>query len=235
MKALKPSFTVIELIVVLIIIGILAYTVNFNFFDNNLKVAADQLENHIRYAESLAFKDDKYRPFPKNTTQTEIDRSKYWFMQWWQVRFTKKSNGEIFYEVFSDSPDSSTPYDRFGNPVDEFAKDPLTNQYLDGNNPSLTGNNKLNLTQTYGIKVIKFNGRNLSTGHPKRIVFDNFGNVFLHEGYYSHSNNEYSLDKNERPLLTSTLKIQLCKDTSCNECIQLNISPAGEIFQSACN
>jgi len=234
MKALKPSFTIIELIIVIIIIGILAYTINFNFFDNNLKLAADQIENHIRYTESLAFKDDKYRPFPVNdNNQTEKNRSKFWFMQWWQIRFSKKRNGDIYYVVFSDSPD----YDR--NPIpSETAKDPLTHQHLYGDYSHLTATNKLNLTQTYGIKEMRFDNISLTSGHPKRILFDNFGNVFLNEGSLIASDNNYTLynrTTSGRPLLNHILHIDLCKDLNCNICIRLNLTPAGEVYQTNCN
>ncbi|QCI28042.1 hypothetical protein [Caminibacter pacificus] len=236
MKALKPSFTIIELIIVIIIIGIIAYTINFNFFDNNLKVAADQVENHIRYTESLAMKDDKYQPFPKSTSSADTNQSKFWFMQWWQIRFSVNSNNEYFYEIFSDSTKSTTYFDHIGNPVSEFARDPLTHKYLDGNYNTPTANKKLNLTKTYGIKLIKFNGTVISSStNSKRILFDNFGNLFLSEGNINHVGNEYPLYKNERVLVTNNIKIDLCRDNVCNECIRLNITPSGEVFQSKCN
>ena len=249
----KPSFTLLELVIVIIIIGILAATISISIPDNRLQLAADQIISHIRYTQSLALKEDKYQPFPENNSTTEIMRSKYWFKQWWQIRFTQNKNDpkDLWYEVFSDQPyyRNGQNFDRKGvNPHNAwnigFAKDPLSGKYLIGRcgssgfpNCNLVNTN-LNLTQKYGIKKILFNGSVVSWNNPKRLMFDNFGNVFLSEGSSSDGGDINPLDLN-RELLIQTIRIKLylsdnTSDLSKNNCIQINVTPSGFTYSSIC-
>jgi len=250
---LSSAFTLIELLVVIIIIGIIVATLSFNFSPNQLQLAADQLIKDIKYTQSLALKDDKYQPFPKSNSSVDQNQSKFWFKQWWQIRFNCVDN-YCFYEIFSDLPNSRRRqnFDRTAhlpkgktNWDKSIAKDPLTDKYLIGicknsdDYPDCNETNKdLNLTKAYGIQDIEY--QNLSSTHE--LLFDNYGNVFTREG------DNYSvgvpsdinpLDVNKRKLLTKTAKIKLCKTKPCindsDKCIQINISPNGEIFKSICN
>jgi prepilin-type N-terminal cleavage/methylation domain-containing protein len=231
----RPSFSMIELIIVIVIIGILAFVLNFSFQRNYLQEAADEIVTNIRFTQSLALKDDKYQPFPINNTTAEIDRSKYWFKQWWQIRFSQNNNGDYFYEIFSDSPgagSASGVFDKIGNPVSEFAKDPLTGKYMTGNYSAKTDQD-LNLSK-YNIKLMKFNGKIVNGSHPFRLVFDNFGHVFLDEGISGNAGDTNPLDSNARPVMTKNATIQLCEDLQCNKCIQINVTPSGFAYISSC-
>ena len=256
------SFTLIELLVVIIIIGIIVSTLSFNFSPNQLELAADQIIKDIRLTQSLALKDDKYQPFPNhicdNTIEGKIEcnRSKYWFKQWWQIRFsTYNKNGVTYYwyEIFSDQPYKTQRQNFDGTAhlpkVDwdiSIAKDPLTKKYLigecDENGTDFPICNKidnnLNLTKTFGIKKIEY--QNISPRHD--ILFDNFGNVFVRGSNYKDKGDINPLDKDKRELLTKTAKIILCnkiKNNKClkdkKHCIAIEISPTGSLEKTTCN
>ena len=253
---MRPSFTILELVIVLIIIAILASTISIYIPNNNLRLAADDLAKNIKFAQSLALKDDKYQPFPNDNSEQELNRSKYWFKQWWQIRFAQNRNDpkDLWYEVFSDVPiNNSYNFDRVGNyPPKEniwnvgYAKNPLTNKYLTGKCDDVNHNyppcneidHTLNLTQKYGIKEILFNGSKISSSNSKRLIFDNYGNVFLNEGQKGDGGDINPLDKDNRDILTKNINIKLCLDSPCkiqkDRCLQINISPTGYIYISQC-
>ena len=245
---MKPSFTLLELVIVIIIIGILVSTVSIFIPNDNLRLAADNLAKNIRFTKSLALKDDKYQPFPNNDTSQEENRSKYWFKQWWQVRFSH-TGGDYWYEIFSDVPSkyktknftaqANLPTNAWQISI---AKNPLDNklmighcgisQYPDCNQTD----NKLNLTKTYGIKKLKFT--NFYSRSP-RLVFDNYGNVFLKEGKDGDEGDINPVDKENRMILIKNANIKLCLDNPCkyqkDRCLQVNITPTGYVFISECN
>jgi len=253
-KKFKTSaFTLIELIVVIIIIGIIVATLSFDYSPDKLQLAADQVIRDIRFTQSLALKDDKYQPFSIDSSNKETNRSKFWFKQWWQIRFNCTDN-YCFYEIFSDLPYSSNRqnFDRTAHlPSDKtywdksIAKDPLTGKYLigicnDGTDyPDCNQTNiDLNITKAYGIQDIEY--KNFSTTYEQ--LFDNYGNIFTREGdnfSVGVPNDINPLDPNKRKLLTKIAKIKLCKTKPCvnenDKCIQINITPNGEIFKSDCD
>jgi len=254
---MKSSFTLLELIIVIILIAILAFSINISIPNNNLQLAADNLAKNIRFAQSLALKDDKYQPFPEENNNVENNRSKYWFKQWWQIRFSQNRNDpkDLWYEIFSDVPfNNSYNFDRIGNYPPRtniwkigYAKNPLNNKYLVGKCDDSNGNyppcneidKHLNLTQTYGIKTVIFDGSNISSSNSKRLLFDNFGNVFLSEGIRGDGGDINPLDKDNRKLLTHSIHIKLCLDEDCSNlskerCIQVNVTPTGFTYISSC-
>ena len=249
----SSSFTLIELLIVIIIIGIIVSTLSFDFAPDKLQLAADQVIKDIRFTQSLALKDDKYQPFPLDDSDTETNRSKFWFKQWWQIRFNCTTS-YCYYEIFSDQPYSTNRqnFDRTAHLPNSdtywnksIAKDPLSHKYMigicsDGSDyPDCNQTNTdLNLTKTYGIKDIEY--QNFSSTHE--LLFDNYGNIFRREGdNYSvgEPNDTNPLDSDKRKLLTNIAKIKLCKTNPCvndsDKCIQINITPNGEIFKSNCN
>jgi len=220
----------------------------------------------IYFTESLALKDDKYQPYPNlcdSTDEgiTECNRAKYWFKQWWQIRFSSRdlSDGtHYWYEIFSDLPsDDGRNFDLTAHYPDNetawqesIAKYPGTNKYLigicDSNDnpaphypPCSETDQSLDLTAKYGIKKMEFvNFYSLS----KRLVFDNLGNIYLQEGDAGDSGDYNPLDSSKRKLLTTTAKIRLCLDVDSSgnckldkgECIQVNITPGGAVYESDC-
>ena len=248
---MKPSFTILELVIVLIIISILVSSVSIFIPNNNLRVAADNLAKNIRFAQSLALKDDKYQPFPNDNSNKELNRSKYWFKQWWQVRFsTFNDNGQThyWYEIFTDVPynTSSHNFDAQANlPKSAWqvsiAKNPLNNKLMIGHcgvshYPDCNQTDKkLDLTKSYGIKKVEFTH---FYARSPRLVFDNFGNVFLKEGKDGDAGDINPLDINNRMILEKNASIKLCLDNPCkyqkDRCIQVNITSTGYIYISNC-
>ena len=244
---MKPSFTILELVIVLVIIGILASSISIFIPNNNLQLAADDLIKNIRFTESLALKDDKYQPFPEDNTTIEQNRSKYWFKQWWQIRFGHNTgDGHWWYEIFSDQPSNNNKvFDGYGYKPSylryiSLAKDPLSGKYLIGNcdksgYPDCNQSSpNLDLTKKYGIKNIEF--INITNN---RLVFDNSGNVFLKEGLQKDEGDINPLDKDNRNLVTNNVKIKLCTTSTCvndkDKCIQINITSTGYMYTSNCN
>jgi hypothetical protein len=214
-----------------------------------------------RQTQSLALKDDKYQPFPIDDSVTELNRSKYWFKQWWQIRFSNTTDNDgikhYWYEIFSDIPyytaSGSFNFDKIGNlPMNKWyesiAVDPLNKKLLIGrctpDNGDKTENQTkypycsktdkhLDLTKSYNIVKIDFENFYIKSNNSPRLIFDNYGNIFLNEGEKGDGGDINSLDRNERITLTKVAKIKLYSIT--NRCIQINITPSGEVFKSKCN
>jgi len=230
---MKKSFSLIELVIVLVVIGILYSSINFSLSDNSLRMAASQLISHINYTRHLAIKDNKMQYYPINNSAVEMNRSKYWFKQWWQLRISKNQNGDIFYEIFSDFPTDadSTNFDQKGLLINEFAKNPSNDKYLDGN---YAGSNeeeadaRLNLTNYYKIVkvIINDNGNiyNIASNKSFRIIFDHYGDGYLSEGIVSDGGDTNPYDMNNRKPLLNPLKISLCKDDNCEKNISICLS-----------
>lgn len=126
------AFTMLELVFVIIVIGILAVLAMPDLKHNQLQQAAEQVAAHIRYTQHLAMSDDKFDP-----------TDQLWFRENWQLEFKKVNSPlSIYYEIYSD-------IDHNGNSdtvnPEETARDPLTNEYLDGSN-DIT-----DLTRKFGI------------------------------------------------------------------------------------
>jgi len=219
---MKKSFSLIELVIVILVIGILYYSINVSTKNTTLNQAIDQLISHINYTRHLGIRDNKMQYYPINSSDIETNRSKYWFKQWWQLRIGQTTSGDYFYEIFSDSPESSTIYDHVGNPVSEFAIDPYNQKYMSGNYGS-EPNRFLNLSQ-YNIKKIKFNGITLTTGNSIRFIFDSYGNVYTSEGGSGDSGDINPYDFNQRRPLLETGKLTLCQDDNCEENMSICIS-----------
>jgi len=229
----KLSFTLIELIIVIIVISILIVKANFTLADTSLNEAADQIITHINYARHLALNDNKFQYYPLSNSKIELNKTKYWFKQWWQIRFSK-SNNEYWYEVFSDVADDTKTqnFDKYGKtPKSDWQNSwaMLNNKYLVGycgdtsnNYPSCNEvNEKLNLTKYYGIKKIEY----INFLNTKRLIFDNYGNVYLDEGLAGDQNDINPYDKDKRVSLTKIAKIKLCKDDYCNNSINICVTP----------
>jgi len=234
------AFTLFEVLVVIIIIGILASSLSFDFNPNKLELARDQLIKDIRYTQSLALKDDKYIPFPLSDSEKDLNQSKYWFKSWWHLRITN-SNNAIYYYIFSDIADdnNTTNFDKNYDEQNELALNPLTKKYFIGV-PQFINQKyspELNLS-SYGIKRVEFSGYSASSmgnkGDRIHLLFDNLGNVYQDEGLPGDAGDINPLDS-KRYLLTKDVKIKLCKDINCNQCVAIEISPFGNVEKVNCN
>lgn len=157
------AFTLLELVFVIVVIGILAVLAMPNFKSNQLQQAAEQVASHIRYTQHLAMVDDKFDP---------VDQ--LWFRENWQFEFKKVNTPlSIYYEIYSD-------IDHNGNSdtvnPEETARDPLTNEYLDGSN-DIT-----DLTKNFGIINITMSNSchaNTSTAIGE-LSFDSLGRPYYY-------------------------------------------------------
>lgn len=203
---MKKAFTMLELIMVIVIVGILAAVIIPRTGSNKLAECAVQLISDIRYTQHLAMIDDKY-----DTNES------LWFRQRWQLSFSTAS-GTLSYMIFSDKPSSAGSYD--GNPGAnntytnvEVAHNPLnSNNYMIGaTNTSFDNYNtsrlttRLDIKQTYGIEFVKMTGGTNST--VKRILFDNFGRPYRGTGA---SSSTHPINSSVDFLASSTIRIKLC-------------------------
>ena len=238
---MKKSFSLIELIIVIIVIGILAASMKFSLANSSLNQAVDQIINHIRYTQQLALRDDKYQAFPLDSSAKEGNRSKYWFKQWWQIRFSNKNNEDCWYEVFTDLPTGGNyNFEGLGYKPNNsnnwsltYAKNPLNGKYLIGkcddssNYPTcLEADKKLNLTVSYGIKVIKYENFFVKNNYSPRLLFDSYGKPYLRESDSDGDNGDINpYDNDKRMPLTKIAKITLCLDDNCEQNKSICIYP----------
>ena len=215
---MKPSFTLLELVIVIILIAILAFSINISIPNDKLQLATDSLKRYLNYTHSLALKDDKFIPIPDNSS--ENNESKYWFRRFWQLKIGLKNN-DYYVTIYSDEDlDNNTD-------VNEIAKDPLTNKYIDGSYYSPTADKDSNLS-TFGITHIKYKYKNISSdivsGEPLKIYFSNNGEVFICQNdVLSCNSNEINIYKNLN-LVTSNIEINLTKN---NQSKIIVITPTG--------
>lgn len=173
MSYFKKAFTMLELVMVILIVGIITVATLPSFDRNNLREAADQVISHIRYTQHLAMMDNR---FDSSDSQ--------WFRGRWQIRFyedlsftnstcptdTAKPATDFqnvwAYTIYSDSPAYSN------NPnKSEMARDPSDpNRFLSGgynntlcvtnddNNPNELSSEDMRLNSKFGIDDIAFSG-----------------------------------------------------------------------------
>lgn len=175
---MKKAFTLIELIMVIVIVGILAFVLLPRQTDNRLITAANQVAKHIRYTQHLALMSDK---FDANDTS--------WFKNYWQIYFHQipnniwsGSNDDIGYTIFSDI--ASVGAGARGNPNSEteIARNPQQSNLILSPGHSGTGvvidksklTPELNLTKTYGISDVSFSNTCRKTT-DRRLHFDQRG------------------------------------------------------------
>lgn len=157
------AFTMLELVIVIVVIGILAVVTLPKLNNNPLRDAAEQVAEHIRYTQHLAMVDDKYD-----------SNDGLWFRENWQIQFTSATN--VYYEIYSD-------VDHNGNSDNnESALDPQSHLPLDANT-DIT-----DLKKKYGITSVSFSpscsgngsGGNPTGGTGKELSFDTLGRPYFY-------------------------------------------------------
>ncbi len=155
---MKRAFTLVELVLVVIVIGILSAIVAPSFSTSN-KVKLSQLGNQIvkdiRYTQHLAMMSEKFNPNDRNWFKSR------WFITFNNQRMTTGSQ-EWRYTIFSDWTGNHTGTPSFK----EIAKSPYDpKKYLTGGNSSLNVPNndyrltqEMNLGKTYGITRVTVTG-----------------------------------------------------------------------------
>lgn len=80
MKCYKKAFTMIELIMIIVVVGILATAIIPRVDRDTLVEATNQVASHIRYTQHLAMMDNKYIP-----------GSETWYQNRWKISFDNNS------------------------------------------------------------------------------------------------------------------------------------------------
>lgn len=180
---MKKAFTMIELVIVIVVIGIIAMVTIPKYDQNRVLIAAQQIATHIRYAQHLAMIDNRTnliaKPAPRPATPRPATdpNGDQWWRERWTIAFTQNTNGGRWgYSIYSD-------FSRNGslNSPNEVAPDPQNpNRLLTASNilPANRINNKLNIGKTYGIKNVTFSPSCAQNGN-QAISFDEKGRPFL--------------------------------------------------------
>ena len=165
---MKKSFTILELVFAIVLIGILAIEIIPRMKSNLLEQAALQLISDIRYTQHLAITDDKYNPHDKD-----------WYKKRWQIIFGQSydTKHKLAYSIFSDN---ATDDDDAKPGLTELAVDPTDpSKYLSGGytgilkTSDVAANKKMNLGLSYDIEKYEFGGG--CSSRTRRVSFDHYG------------------------------------------------------------
>ena len=158
---MKKAFTMMEIIIVIVVIGILAAVVIPRTGSNQLAEAAVQLISHIRYTQHLAVVDDKF----------DANEAK-WHQRRWILRFqenlvyTSISPNNSYNNIWAYTISSDLPNFSGHNPdLNGMALNPSNaKQYLSGGYDNVLhvedprSMKSLRLGETYNIKKVVFGG-----------------------------------------------------------------------------
>jgi len=171
MGKVKYAFTMIELLLVIVVIGILA-ALAIPRMDRDLREEAQtSILDAIRYTQHLALMDDKH-----------IFNNAKWQQRYWQIAFGDCGGGHYFYKIGSD--DNMDGNGEFSK--DEAAIDGATGlpyfwsagTNCDGGGDG-TVSSSIFITKKYGINSISFSGGCANTKH---IGFDHLGRPHINFG-----------------------------------------------------
>jgi len=164
-RSVCPAFTMIELIMVIVVIGILAALAIPRLKRDIRQEAAINILSAIRYTQHLALNDDKTDPIDPN-----------WQCKLWQIRFNNAAdrNG-IAYVVFSDQNCNSNASQA------ESAIDPANGKrmYNQTANTQIEANESPNIFigKKYGINQVTLSG-GCGQNNKMHIAFDHLGRPF---------------------------------------------------------
>ncbi|NLK66156.1 MAG: type II secretion system protein [Campylobacteraceae bacterium] len=168
---IKKAFTMIELVLIIVVVGILATAVIPRTDRNAVLEAANQVVSHIRYTQHLAMLDNKF-----SYTDSR------WYKDRWTIEFTQANvNGDTNwkYQVYSDTTRSGNL-----NSANEVAKDPQNpskflsagwNGISDADAQRVT--DSLNLGKKFGITGVSFSAGCNANGNQS-ISFDEKGRPY---------------------------------------------------------
>ena len=160
-KTKKPAFTMIELIMVIIVLGILASLAIPRIDRDVTQEAADKILSNIRYTQHLALIDDKHL----------FDDPK-WQRRYWKIMFATCSDGKYFFRIGSDDDmDSTTTFEKTEAAIDPVNGKPF---YMvnNGNCDDQTVSNNIFIGKKYDINSVTGSG---GCAGLKHIGFDHLG------------------------------------------------------------
>ena len=167
---MKKAFTMLELVVVIVVIGIIAAAALPRINDDHIAEAADQVMSHIRYTQHLAMQDSKFDPTDAR-----------WFRKRWSITFTRaafcEGGNEWRYSVYHDDRNVTGNL----NSANEVARDPLDpSKFMSSGWAGISKANcanassKYNLARKFGITNVELRGV-CRDGNLQTISFDEFG------------------------------------------------------------
>ena len=169
---MKRAFTMLELVIVIVVVGILAAMAIPRLERDNLAEAVDQIVSHIRYTQHLAMQDNRFN----------VTNNATWTRTRWSIGFTGANvcnrGNSLKYTIYQDINLSGNP-----NAAREIARDPQDPTKfmsagwngIDILRPAQCPNtsNKYNIQATFGITAVNLNG--CGAANALTISFDEFG------------------------------------------------------------
>jgi len=148
----KKSFSIFELIIVIVILLLFTNRTQYNIDKSNLDDVVMKLKLYLNYTRYIAFLDNKY-------TKDNID----WKTSLWTLKFQRcsKNIGGIYFVVYSDTNTITSHFKKT-----DCLKDPLTNKYLYSNwdcKATKDESKYVLLTKQYDITKIKLSCNTTST------------------------------------------------------------------------
>jgi hypothetical protein len=161
----KKTFSLIEVIFVLLIISIVITQTKVKKIDRSLYDATNRIKLYLNYMRYIAHIDNKY-----NINDNE------WKKKYWTMKFQKCSAQDdgIYFVIYSDTSGGTAHFKK-----SECLKDPLTNKYLYSNydcKASWDESKYVLITKQYNIKDVKISCNSTST--IGQISFDYYGDVY---------------------------------------------------------
>jgi hypothetical protein len=178
---LKKSFSLLELIFVIILISILLATTLPKKQNINLEQASKRIITYLKFTRYLAMIDNKYK----------LDEP-LWFKERWTLKFQNCAYnvGGLYFVVFSDKNQKGSPN------KDECAKDPLSDKYLYSHYDCVAGDDESEtvlLTKKYGVEKVTISCN--STNTLGSISFDINGEAHSRLGTDPDRKDQYKLNE----------------------------------------
>jgi len=197
----KRAFTLLELVLVVVIIGIISAVMVPRLSDTHIDKAAQQVLQHIRYTQHLAMMDNKFDPNDPN-----------WFKKRWQIRFqyTGSSPRKQYYTIYADADADDV------REQNEMAVNPLNPvQYMTGDKSynSKVITQSMNLYDDYKITGVSLTGCTPGgVGSSQRLAFDYLGRPII-KNLNALDSVYMDGDKNENRLVTRDCTLTLTNDS----------------------
>ena len=138
---MKKAFSLLEMVLVVVLIGLLYVLFIPKKQINKLEEATNRISMYLSYARYQAFIDDKY------------SNEDLWHKKRWTMKFFRcdKDEGGIYFVIYSDTNMTGHPNQK------ESLKDSLTNRYIYSTNSCQEKNDNSKyvlLTKNYDIKTV---------------------------------------------------------------------------------
>jgi len=184
----KKAFTILELVMVIVVLGILAALAMPRMDRDIRQNAADTILSAIRYTQHLALMDNKN----DRTSTGPAKLRTNWQRGLWHIRFGSYDSGKGWFYTVSSSQDGNKNVDQ-----KETALDPANGKYMYHKAGDVTLDKaeespSIFLTEKYGINNVDFTnctgaiGASQSSNAATHIAFDYMGRP--HKGIYSATN-----------------------------------------------